>query len=91
MSALLFFPLAPVVLALSQDPETSWFSTSQVLIGLILTTVDLSNWVQLLQEKWFLATLTHPQTVFSFDCLKTFQELMLQGKTSLYNYYHTLL
>lgn len=51
----------------------------------------LSNWVQLLREKWFPATLTRPQTVFSFDCLKTFHELTLQGKTSLYDYYHTLL
>ena len=51
----------------------------------------LSNWVQLLREKWFPATLTRPQTVFSFDCLATFHELTLQGKTSLYDYYHTLL
>lgn len=47
--------------------------------------------MQLLREKWFPATLTRPQTVFSFDCLATFHELTLQGKTSLYDYYHTLL
>jgi hypothetical protein len=28
---------------------------------------------------------------FPFDCLETFHELTLQGKTSLYDYYNTLL
>ena len=51
----------------------------------------LSNWTQLLHERWFLATLSCPQTVFTFDCLESFHEITLQGKTSLYNYYHTLL
>jgi hypothetical protein len=48
-------------------------------------------WNQLLRERWFPATLARPQTVFTFDCLETFHELTLQGKTSLYDYYHTLL
>ena len=51
----------------------------------------LSTWNQLLREKWFPATLTRPQTAFTFDCLETFHELTLQGKTNLYDYYHTLL
>ena len=51
----------------------------------------LSNWVQLLCERWFPAMLLRLQTVFTFDCLETFHELTLQGKTNLYNYYHTLL
>lgn len=51
----------------------------------------LSNWVQLLCERWFPATVSHLQTVFAFKCLKTFHELTLQGKTNLYDYYHTLL
>ena len=51
----------------------------------------LSNWTQLLRERWFPATLTRPQTVFTFDCLEHFHELTLQGKTNLYDYYHTLL
>lgn len=51
----------------------------------------LSSWHQLLRERWFPATLARPQTVFTFDCLETFHELTLQGKTSLYDYYHTLL
>ncbi len=46
---------------------------------------------QLLREKWFPATLTRPQTVFTFDCLEMFHELTLQGKTNLYDYYHSLL
>ena len=32
-----------------------------------------------------------PQTIFTFECLKTVHELTLQGKTNLYDYYHTLL
>ena len=51
----------------------------------------LSNWTQLLRERWFPATLSRPQTVFTFDCLETFHEITLQGKTSLYDFYHTLL
>ncbi|KDR65285.1 hypothetical protein GALMADRAFT_82040 [Galerina marginata CBS 339.88] len=51
----------------------------------------LSTWQQLLREGWFPATLSRPQTVFTFDCLESFHELTLQGKTNLYDYYHTLL
>ena len=51
----------------------------------------LPMWNQLLHEGWFPATLARPQTVFTFNCLKTFHELTLQGKTSLYDYYNTLL
>ena len=51
----------------------------------------LTTWVQLLRERWFPATLSCPQSAFSFDCLETFHELTLQGKTNLYDYYHTLL
>ncbi|KIJ91497.1 hypothetical protein K443DRAFT_135485 [Laccaria amethystina LaAM-08-1] len=51
----------------------------------------LSSWAQLLRESWFPATLSHPQTAFTFDCLDMFHELMLQGNTNLYDYYHTLL
>lgn len=51
----------------------------------------LPNYTQLLREKWFPATFTRPQTVFTFDCLETFHELTLQGKTNLYDYYNTLL
>jgi len=49
------------------------------------------HWMQLLHEQWFPVTLTHPQTVFTFDSLETFHELTLQGKTNIYNYYNTLI
>ena len=51
----------------------------------------LQNYTQLLREKWFPATLSRPQTAFTFDCLETFHKLTLQGKTNLYDYYNTLL
>ncbi|KIJ89697.1 hypothetical protein K443DRAFT_117632 [Laccaria amethystina LaAM-08-1] len=51
----------------------------------------LTNWTQLLREQWFPATLTCPQTVFTFDSLETFHELTLQGKMNLYDYYNTLI
>ncbi|KAF8229943.1 hypothetical protein L208DRAFT_1284396, partial [Tricholoma matsutake] len=43
---------------------------------------------QLLHACWFLATFTRPRTAFTFDCLDTFHELMLQGKTTIYDFYH---
>jgi hypothetical protein len=52
---------------------------------------ESTAWTQLLREGWFPATLSRPQTVFTFECLETFHELTLQGKTNLYDYYHTLL
>ncbi|KAL0945536.1 hypothetical protein HGRIS_001015 [Hohenbuehelia grisea] len=47
--------------------------------------------VQLLRARWFPATYERPQTVFTFACLEFFHELSLQSKTTLYDYYHTLL
>ena len=52
---------------------------------------ELDKRVQLLQKRWFPATTTRPQTVFTFECLDTFHELTLQGKTTLYDFYHVLL
>ncbi|KAH6888247.1 hypothetical protein BKA70DRAFT_1443241 [Coprinopsis sp. MPI-PUGE-AT-0042] len=46
---------------------------------------------QLLQAHWFPATHDRTHTVFTFDAIDQFQELTLQGKTTLYDYYHTLL
>lgn len=46
---------------------------------------------QLLRARWFPATFNRPKTVFSFDCLDLFHELTLQGKTPLYDFYHTIL
>ncbi|KAF8501150.1 hypothetical protein F5888DRAFT_1582595, partial [Russula emetica] len=46
---------------------------------------------QLLCACLFPATFNRPQTAFTFDCLNTFHELTLQGKTPLYDFYHTIL
>ncbi|KAH6903662.1 hypothetical protein BKA70DRAFT_1227593 [Coprinopsis sp. MPI-PUGE-AT-0042] len=46
---------------------------------------------QLLRARWFPATHDRTHTVFTFDAIDQFQELTLQGKTTLYDYYHTLL
>jgi hypothetical protein len=47
--------------------------------------------IQLLCARWFPATFNRPKTVFTFDCLDTFYELTLQGKTTLYDFYHMVL
>lgn len=47
--------------------------------------------VQLLRKQWFLAMFLHPQTVFTFDLLKTFHKLTLQAKTNPYDFYHTII
>jgi hypothetical protein len=49
------------------------------------------NHTQLLCARWFPSTFNRPQTVFTFDCLDTFHELTLQGKTTLYNFYYLVL
>jgi hypothetical protein len=46
---------------------------------------------QILRARWVPATFQHPQTVFTFDALEMFHELTLQGKTTPYDFYHTLL
>ncbi|KAM6492909.1 hypothetical protein JOM56_011043 [Amanita muscaria] len=47
--------------------------------------------VQILRAGWFPATFNRPKTAFTFTCLDFFHELTLQGKTSLYDFYHTIL
>ena len=51
----------------------------------------LDRRTQLLRQGWFLATFSRPNTVFTFDCLDTFHKHTLQGKGSLYDFYHLLL
>lgn len=46
---------------------------------------------QLFRVGWFPATFDHPKTVFTLRLLKMFQELTLQGKTTLYDFYHFML
>jgi CxC2 like cysteine cluster associated with KDZ transposases len=47
--------------------------------------------MQLLRARWFPATVTRPKTAFTFDVLNTFHELLLQSKTTLYDFYHFIL
>ncbi|KXN86855.1 hypothetical protein AN958_09435 [Leucoagaricus sp. SymC.cos] len=47
--------------------------------------------VQLLQAGWFPASSDCLHTAFTFDVLNSFHVLTLQGKTMLYDYYHSLL
>ena len=46
---------------------------------------------QIIRAGWFPATFDRPQTAFTFESLDTFHELTLQGKTSLYDFYYTVL
>ncbi|TEB32018.1 hypothetical protein FA13DRAFT_1709457 [Coprinellus micaceus] len=46
---------------------------------------------QLLRAGWFPGTVTRPQTVFTMDLLDMFHELTLQSKTTLYDFYHTII
>ncbi|KIM71111.1 hypothetical protein PILCRDRAFT_17369 [Piloderma croceum F 1598] len=45
---------------------------------------------QLLRSLWFPASLTHPRTAFTFAVLKQFHHLTLQGKTTAYDFYNSL-
>lgn len=49
-----------------------------------------SRRVQLIRAGWFPASYERPQTVLTFDVLNSFHQLNLQGKTTLYDYYHSL-
>jgi len=45
---------------------------------------------QLLDEKWFPATLVRPHTVFTFNLLDFFHQLQTQSKTNLYDFYNSI-
>ncbi|KAF6741396.1 hypothetical protein DFP72DRAFT_1115848 [Ephemerocybe angulata] len=47
--------------------------------------------VQLLRSSLFPATLSRPQTAFTFNFLDTFHQLTLQAKTTVYDYYNTII
>ena len=47
--------------------------------------------MQILRASWFPATFNRPKTVFTFNCLDTFHELTLQGKTTLHDFYQTIM
>ncbi|KAG6809103.1 hypothetical protein H0H92_001589 [Tricholoma furcatifolium] len=46
---------------------------------------------QILRAQWFPATQDRPRTAFTFSCLKFFHELTLQGKTTVYDFFKTLM
>lgn len=48
------------------------------------------EWCQLFREGWFPATTLRPTTAFTFQLLDTFQELNLQGKTNLYDFWKSI-
>ncbi|KAH9851013.1 hypothetical protein C2E23DRAFT_733773 [Lenzites betulinus] len=48
------------------------------------------QWRQLFHVGWFPATTHRPETAVTFQLLKTFHELNLQGKTNLYDFSKTL-
>lgn len=47
--------------------------------------------IQLLRTRWFPATVNRPKTVFTFNVLQTFHELSLQGKTTAFDFYYSIL
>jgi hypothetical protein len=52
---------------------------------------EVDKTVQLLRSSLFPATLSRPQTAFTFEMLDTFHKLTLEAKTTAYDYYHTIL
>jgi len=46
---------------------------------------------QLMRVRWFPATSDRPKTCFAFDMLDLFHKLTLQGKLTLYDFYHSIL
>ncbi|TFK16703.1 hypothetical protein FA15DRAFT_606540 [Coprinopsis marcescibilis] len=49
------------------------------------------RFVQLLHCQLFPSTIKRIKTAYTFEMLNTFQELSLQGKTMIYDFYHTIL
>ncbi|PPQ96654.1 hypothetical protein CVT26_010318, partial [Gymnopilus dilepis] len=47
--------------------------------------------IQLLRMGWFPASSERPKTVFTFDLLRLFHQITLQGKTTLYDFYNAIL
>ncbi len=48
------------------------------------------EWQQLFRQGWYPATTEFPSTAFTFEVLNLFQELNLQGKLSLYDFWKGL-
>ena len=50
----------------------------------------VTSWTQLVRAGWYPASTTRPTTAFTFKLLEFFHELMLQGKTNLYDFHRTV-
>lgn len=50
-----------------------------------------SHQIQLLQARWFPATVFRPSTSFSFNLLDFFHKLQDQNKCNSYDFYHTIM
>lgn len=52
---------------------------------------NLTERVQLLRAQWFPASIERPATAMTFDVLRFYHLLTWQAKTSMYDFYETLL
>ncbi|KAK7017008.1 hypothetical protein VNI00_018771 [Paramarasmius palmivorus] len=58
--------------------------------GCRVTSIAGTSWEQLIRKKLYPATTVEPRTAFTFRMLEFFHDLMLQGKVSVYDFYHAL-
>lgn len=62
----------------------------QVSVDFCSCSGEVERWRQLLRFGWYPATPINPQTCATFDVLRLFQILNLQGKISAHDFYHAL-
>ncbi|KAK7022765.1 hypothetical protein VNI00_016968 [Paramarasmius palmivorus] len=58
--------------------------------GCRVTSVAGTSWEQLMRSRLYPATTVEPMTAFTFRMLEFFHDLTLQGKVSVYDFYHAL-
>jgi hypothetical protein len=69
-----------------------YFTLTESIISILTSATAAPHpRLQLLRMGWFPASTNHPRTVFTFDLLKLFHKITLQGKTTLYDFYHAIL
>lgn len=52
---------------------------------------ELHRRTQMLRARWLPASYNRPKAAFTFDALDAFHELTLQGKTTSFDFYHSIL
>ncbi|EIM83119.1 uncharacterized protein STEHIDRAFT_63972, partial [Stereum hirsutum FP-91666 SS1] len=62
----------------------------QVAIDFCSCYQKADHWRQLARYRWYPATPLNPQTCTTFELLRLFQTMNLQGKITTYNFYHGL-